>query len=46
MMLLMALAITTSCEFVSGLIHDDEVVAKLGGRKLYRTELESNSKLS
>ena len=41
MMLLMALAITTSCEFVSGLIHDDEVVAKLGGRKLYRTELEA-----
>ena len=41
MMLLMALAMTTSCEFVSGLIHDDEVVAKLGGRKLYRIELES-----
>ena len=36
-----ALAMLTSCEFVSGLIHDDEVVAKLGSRKLYRTELEA-----
>ena len=31
----------TSCEFVSNIIHDDEVVARLGGRKLYRTELEA-----
>ena len=40
-MLLTALAMLTSCEFISGLIHDDEVVAKLGSRKLYRTELEA-----
>ena len=39
--LLTALAMLTSCEFVSNIIHDDEVVARLGGRKLYRTELEA-----
>ena len=39
--LLAALAVFTSCEFVSGLIHDDEVVAKLGARKLYKTELDA-----
>ena len=41
MWLLTALAMLTSCEFVSNIIHDDEVVARLGGRKLYRTELEA-----
>ena len=41
MVLLTALAMFTSCEFVSNIIHDDEVVARLGKRELYRTELES-----
>ena len=41
MALLTALAMMTSCEFVSGLIHDDEVVARLGARKLYKTELDA-----
>ena len=41
MLLLTALAMLTSCEFVSSIIHDDEVVARLGSRKLYRTELEA-----
>ena len=41
LLLLTALAMLTSCEFVSGIIHDDDVVAKLGNRKLYRTELEA-----
>ena len=40
-MLLTALTMFTSCEFVSGIIHDDDVVARLGKRKLYRTELEA-----
>jgi len=35
------LAMTLSCEFVGGLLHDDDVVAKLGRRKLYRSQLES-----
>ena len=39
MLLLTALAMLTSCEFISGIIHDDEVVARLGNRKLYKTEL-------
>ena len=41
MLFLTALAMLTSCEFVSNIIHDDEVVAKLGDRKLYKTELDS-----
>ena len=41
MLLLTALAMLTSCEFVSGIIHDDDVVARLGNRKLYKTELEA-----
>ena len=41
MLLLTALAMLTSCEFISGIIHDDEVVAKLGNRKLYKTELDA-----
>ena len=40
-MFLTALAMLTSCQFVSNIIHDDEVVAKLGGRKLYKTELDA-----
>lgn len=32
---------TSSCEWISSIIHDDEVVAKLGNVKLYRSELES-----
>lgn len=40
-MLLTALAMLTSCEFISGIIHDDEVVARLGNRKLYKTELDA-----
>ena len=39
---LAALALATaSCGFVGGLLHDDDVVARLGGRKLYRSQLES-----
>ena len=41
LLLLTALAMFTSCEFISGIIHDDEVVAKLGNRKLYKTELDA-----
>ena len=41
LLLLTALAMLTSCEFISGIIHDDEVVAKLGNRKLYKTELDA-----
>ncbi len=41
LLLLTALAMLTSCEFVSGIIHDDDVVARLGNRKLYKTELEA-----
>lgn len=41
MLLLTALAMLTSCEFISGIIHDDEVVARLGNRKLYKTELDA-----
>ena len=31
----------TSCDIVGNLIHDDSVVAKAGGEKLYRSTLES-----
>ena len=41
MLLLTVLAMLTSCEFISGIIHDDEVVARLGNRKLYKTELDA-----
>ncbi|MBR3286174.1 MAG: hypothetical protein IKI70_07920 [Bacteroidales bacterium] len=41
LLLLTALAMLTSCEFISGIIHDDEVVARLGNRKLYKTELDA-----
>lgn len=39
MLALCALTLS-SCEFISGIVHDDDVVARLGSRKLYRTELE------
>ena len=32
---------TAGCRFVSGLIHDDEVVAELGKDRLYRSQLEA-----
>lgn len=35
----LTLAALSSCEWVSSFFHDDEVVAKLGARKLYRSEL-------
>ena len=41
LLLLTVLAMLTSCEFISGIIHDDEVVARLGNRKLYKTELDA-----
>ena len=34
------LAVLPSCKTVSGLIHDDDVVARVGEHELYRTELE------
>lgn len=36
-----ALAAVTSCDFVSGLIHDDEVVARLGRQMLYKSQLDA-----
>ena len=36
----MALAVLPSCKTVQSIIHDDEVVAKLGDHKLYRADLE------
>jgi len=30
-----------SCEFISGIIHDDPVIAKCGKKKLYKSEVES-----
>ena len=38
---ILALAALSSCEWVQSLIHDDEVVAKLGARKLYRSDLSA-----
>lgn len=36
------LAVTlSSCQWLSSLVHDGEVVAKLGGHKLYRSDLEA-----
>ena len=34
------LALLPSCKAISSLIHDGEVVAKLGDHKLYRSELD------
>ena len=39
--LLLSLGALTSCDIVGNLIHDDSVVAKAGGEKLYRSTLES-----
>lgn len=36
----MAFAVLPSCKTVQSIIHDDEVVAKLGDHKLYRADLE------
>lgn len=38
--LALALAVLPSCKTVQSIIHDDEVVAKLGDHKLYRADLE------
>ena len=37
---LMVLAVS-SCEFIGSLIHDDEVVARVGKHKLYRSQVEA-----
>lgn len=39
-LLVLAVLVLPSCELVSNIIHDDDVVARLGKRRLYRTELE------
>ena len=38
-LLAVALTLLSACSWVSDLIHDDEVVARLGKHKLYRSEL-------
>ncbi len=38
--LLLALTVLCSCTAVSSIVHDDEVVAKVGKDKLYRSELQ------
>ena len=38
--LLSAAALLCSCHAISSLVHDDQVVAQLGGNKLYKSELE------
>lgn len=41
-LLILALAFAAgSCELLRSLIHDDEVVASLSGRKLYRSDIEA-----
>ena len=30
-----------SCNLISSIVHDDQVVAKVGGERLYRSELAS-----
>ena len=30
-----------SCDFINGIIHDDEVVARVGSRRLYRSQVEA-----
>ena len=37
--LLLALFALTSCAWISDLIHDEEVIARIGTHKLYRSEL-------
>lgn len=39
--ILVLLLAVCSCEFINGIIHDDEVVARVGGRKLYRSQVEA-----
>ena len=36
-----ALLALPSCEWISGIIHDDQVVARVDGNKLYRSQLRS-----
>lgn len=38
-LLLAALAALTSCEWITNMIHDEEVIARIGDHKLYRSEL-------
>lgn len=38
---LVAVSAVASCDFVSGLIHDDEVVARLGKQMLYKSQLDA-----
>lgn len=38
--LLVALSALASCQFVYDIIHDDEVVARIGARRLYRSDLD------
>lgn len=38
--ILSILAITSSCNAVSSLVHDDQVVAKVGKAKLYKSEID------
>ena len=38
-LLLATLAALTSCEWISNVIHDEEVIARIGKHKLYRSEL-------
>ena len=37
--LMAALTALTSCEWISSMIHDEEVIARIGKHKLYRSEL-------
>lgn len=39
--LVLAVLAVSSCEFINSLIHDDEVVARVGKRKLYRSQVEA-----
>lgn len=39
--LMVCLFMSTSCEWIASLIHDDEVVAKFGDAKLYRSQIAS-----
>lgn len=38
--LILLLPLIVSCELFSGLVHDDQVVAKVGKAKLYKSEIE------
>jgi len=41
MLLAVAFSALQSCELVSGIIHDDDVVARIGNRRLYRSQLNA-----